>query len=152
MNPFRDFSGWKQSPRVLRQATHSNSSQWFPLQRTPWSATGTSTALMSSPDPNLCGLGLAWRNQTHWSHKMKVLAALRTVRYLPLHRVQQVLVSVNHMRIGIVMSHDNTYQHPTLLSLDGSTRRVLEWSCVLVVISGSLSSIKALNVHKFRSG
>lgn len=68
-----------------------------------------------------------------------------------MHRVQQVLLSVNHMRIGIVMSHDNTYQLPILLSLDGGTRRVLEWSCVLVVISGYLSSIKALNGHKFRS-
>ena len=80
------------------------------------------------------------------------MAALRTVRHLPLHRVQQVLVGVNHMRIGIVMSHDNIYQNPTLLSLHGGTRRVLEWSCVLVVISESLSSSKALNGHKFRSG
>jgi hypothetical protein len=82
----------------------------------------------------------------------KVLAALRMVQYLPPHRVQHVLVSVSHMRIGMVMSHDNIYKHPTLLSLDGGTRRILEWSYVLVVVSGSFSSIKALNGHKFRSG
>jgi len=76
---------------------------------------------------------------------------MRMVQYLPLHRVQQVLVNANHIRIGIVMSHENTYQHPTLLSLDGGKRRVLEWYYVLVVISGFLSSIKALNGHKFRS-
>jgi len=77
---------------------------------------------------------------------------MRTVQYLPLHRVQQVLVSVNHMRIGMVMSHDNIYHYPILLSLDVGTRRVLEWFCVLVVISGSFSSSKVLNGHRFRSG
>jgi hypothetical protein len=51
----------------------------------------------------------------------------------------------------MVMSHDNTYQHPTLISLNDGIR-ILEWSYVLVVVSGSLSSSKALNGHKFRSG
>jgi hypothetical protein len=90
-------------------------------------------ALMSSPDPNLCGFSACLKkSNTLKSHDER--SALRVVQYLPPHRVQQVLVSVIHMRIGIVMSHDNTYQHPILLSLDGGTRRVLEWSCVLVVL------------------
>jgi len=153
MNPFRVFSGWKQSPRVLRQATHSNTSQWFPLQKTPRSATGTSMALMSSPDPNLCSFSACLKkSNTMKSHDERSWLLWGWSSIFPLHRLQQVLVSVNHMRVRIAMLHDNTYQHPTLLSLDGGTRGVLEWSYMLVVISVSLSSIKALNGHKFRSG